>query len=179
MNKPERLKQTSCAPEKFESSHLQPFATRKTLTCRIMAGVCTDVLEDERTSRCHDENLQHKVVQRLEEDLAEGLGFERLAVVVAEEVCSLREVFSRESLSYVHFKLVTDAFDFCLQKKFISTPTPKMHVRLRSRPSENLRRHLLSSDWQPIISSSNILLLYAFTNSINYVLSTAKKDKES
>ena len=81
-----------------------------------MAGVRTDVLEDERTSRCHDENLQHKVVQRLEEDLAEGLGFERLAVVVAEEVCSLREVFSRESLSYVHFKLVTDAFDFCLQK---------------------------------------------------------------
>ena len=93
-----------------------------------MAGVCTNVLEDERTSRCHNENLQHKVVQRLEEDLAEGLGFERLAVVVAEEVCSLREVFSRESLSYVHFKLVTDAFDSCLQKNFVSTPPPHMHA---------------------------------------------------
>ena len=156
MNKPERLKQTSCAPEKFESSHLQPFATRKTLTCRIMAGVCTDVLEDERTSRCHDENLQHKVVQRLKEDLAEGLGFERLAVVVAEEVCSLREVFSRESLSYVHFKLVTDAFDFYIPKKLVSD---RPNVEMTSGISNILRRHLLSSYWQPIISSSYNLLL--------------------
>ena len=59
-----------------------------------MVGVRADVLKDERASRSHDQNLQHKVVQRLKEDLAEGLGFNRLAVVIAEEVCSLREVFS-------------------------------------------------------------------------------------
>ena len=85
-----------------------------------MVGVSTDVLKDKRASRCHDQNLQHKVVQRFKEDLAEGLGFDRLTVVIAEEVCSLREVFSCESLSYVHFKLVTDAFDFYVRKNPVS-----------------------------------------------------------
>ena len=77
-----------------------------------MVGIGADVLEDERARRRDDQYLQHEVVQRLKKDLAEGLGFNWRAIVVAEEVCPLREIFPREALSHIYFKLVTDAFDF-------------------------------------------------------------------
>ena len=77
-----------------------------------MVGVGADVLEDERARRRDDQNLQHEVVQRLKEDLAECLRFNRRAIVVAEEGFSLGEITSLEALIYVHFKLVTDAFEF-------------------------------------------------------------------
>lgn len=82
-----------------------------------MVGVGSDVLEDERTRRGHDQHLQHEVVQCLKKDLAEGFRFERLAIVVAEELSSGWERISRDALRHIHFKLVTDAFDFYTPRK--------------------------------------------------------------
>ena len=87
------------------------------LTCWVMVFVGADVLEDERARRSDDEHLQHKVVQRFKKNLAEGLRFQRWAIVVAEVLCSLGEVFSGETNGHIHFKLVTDAFDFYIPKE--------------------------------------------------------------
>ena len=84
-----------------------------------MVGVGADVLEDERARRRDDQNLQHEVVQRLKEDLAECLRFNRLTIVVAEEFGPLGEISSIKALIYVHFKLVTDAFEFYIPRETI------------------------------------------------------------
>ena len=87
------------------------------LTCGVMVGVGADVLEDERARRGDNKHLQHKVVQRFKKDLAEGLRLHRRAIVVAEVVGPLGEVVSLETNGHIHFKLVTDAFDFYIPKK--------------------------------------------------------------
>ena len=82
-----------------------------------MGGVGADVLEDERARGGHNQHLQHEVVQRLKKDLAEGFGFDRLAIVVAEELSPGWEGISRDALGNIHFKLVTDAFDFYIPRE--------------------------------------------------------------
>ena len=77
-----------------------------------MVGVGSDVLEDERARRRDDQNLQHKVVKSLEKDFAESFSCDRIAFVVAKGCCPLGEILTSETLVYIHFKLVTDAFDF-------------------------------------------------------------------
>jgi len=79
--------------------------------CCVMVGIGSNVLKDEGASRGYDQHLQHEVIQCLKKDLAEGLGFERCAVVVAELCSSGWERISRDARADIHFKLVTDAFD--------------------------------------------------------------------
>lgn len=83
-----------------------------------MRWVGSDVLEDEGACRGHDEDLEHEVIESLNENLAETLCLERVALVVSEVLASCRESVALDARIQIHFKLVTDAFDTCAQKNF-------------------------------------------------------------
>ena len=83
------------------------------LTGTVVTGVGANVLEDEGACGGNEQHLEHEVVQRLKENLAECLGLEWRSEVVTEELLSGREVPSQETVFQVCFKLVTDAFDAC------------------------------------------------------------------
>lgn len=51
----------------------------------VIFRICSDVLKDERARRGYDQDLKHEIIERLEEDLAEGFRRERLPVIIAEE----------------------------------------------------------------------------------------------
>ena len=51
----------------------------------VVFWVRPDVLKDERACGGHNEDLQHEIVQSLQENLAEALRLQRLAIVVSEE----------------------------------------------------------------------------------------------
>ena len=81
-----------------------------------MGRVGSDVLEDERAGGGHDQDLEHEVVEGFNEDFAESLCLQRVALVVSEVLGSCRESRTLDSHVKIHFKLVTDAFDACAQK---------------------------------------------------------------
>ena len=96
----------------------------------VVFWVGSDVLEDERAGGGNDQDLQHEVVQRLKKDRTEGLGLDRVAVVISEELSSCWEGVSRETLGQIHFKLVTDAFDTYAQQKSVTALSN--HLKLAS-----------------------------------------------
>ena len=77
----------------------------------VILWVGSDVLEDERARRSHDQHLEHEVVECFKEDGAKCLGLDRLTVVISEELRSVREGISCHAPGQIHFKLVSDAFD--------------------------------------------------------------------
>ena len=77
----------------------------------VVFWVRSDVLEDERASGGHNEDLQHEIVESLEENFAEALGLQRLAIVVSEEISSGHERVTGDTSVDIDFKLVTDAID--------------------------------------------------------------------
>lgn len=57
----------------------------------VVFWVSSDIFEDHRASRGHDEHLQHEVIEGFEEDLAEGLGLDFFSVVVSKVLGTRRE----------------------------------------------------------------------------------------
>ena len=57
----------------------------------VVFWVGTDVLEDQRASSGDDEDLQHEIVEGLEEDCAETLCLNRFPVVVSKEFSPCHE----------------------------------------------------------------------------------------
>lgn len=83
----------------------------------VVFGVGADVLKRQGAGGRHNEDFEHEVIEGFEVDLAEWLGFERLAVVVPEELRPRGVVLARQPLRHVHFKLVTDAFNTCAHER--------------------------------------------------------------
>ena len=112
----------------------------------VVFWVGTDVLEDHRACRSHNEHLQHEVIERLEENLAEGLGLDRGPVVVSKVLGTRWEIVALQALLEINFKLVTDAFDTYTKKDPL-------------KPVEGGKQHLPPRFSAVLMSSSNVLLL--------------------
>ena len=57
----------------------------------VIFRISSDVLKDERASRGYDQDLKHEIIERLEEDRAEGLRLESIPVIIAEKLRSILE----------------------------------------------------------------------------------------
>ena len=82
-----------------------------------MRGVRSNVLKSQRASSSNDEDLEHEVVERFFEDRAERLGLDRRSIIVTEPLGSIIERERADTLLSVCFKLVTDAFETCYNRK--------------------------------------------------------------
>ena len=72
----------------------------------IVLWVRSQVLEGERGRGGNNENLEHEIIECLQEDLAEGLYLELFLLVVAKMIRPGREILACEALINIDFKLV-------------------------------------------------------------------------
>jgi len=77
----------------------------------VVFWVRSDVLEDQRASCSDYEDLQHEIVEGLEEDCAETLCRQGLPIVVSKEFSPRHEGVTGDTSVHIDFKLVTDAID--------------------------------------------------------------------